>query len=70
MNESPKSLSPREIEILQLYANGLRTTDIARELGIGLQTVKSHTKRARAKFGSLQTTCAAVCAALRYGLIE
>jgi NarL family two-component system response regulator LiaR len=35
-------LSPREREVLRLIARGYSNRQIARELGIGLQTVKTH----------------------------
>lgn len=40
--QSNLSLSPRQIEILKLVANGLTNQDIARILGIGIETVKDH----------------------------
>ena len=36
------SLSPRELEVLQLLANGHSNGDIAEELFVSLSTVKSH----------------------------
>ncbi|MEA2743626.1 MAG: hypothetical protein QOG25_1997, partial [Acetobacteraceae bacterium] len=39
-----ESLSPRESDILRLIAEGLTNNEIARDLTIALETVKSHIK--------------------------
>ena len=62
-------LSQREREILQLAAYGKANKEIARELGIGVQTVKSHISHIFTKMGAADRTDA-VAAALRRGLVE
>lgn len=63
------SLTPREIEVLQLAAGGLTNKEIARRLHIWLQTVKSHLHNAYTRLG-VRTRRAAVAKALRLGLIR
>jgi DNA-binding CsgD family transcriptional regulator len=46
-----KCLSPQERRIVALYALGYTNKEVARELRIGPETVKSHTRRAYAKLG-------------------
>jgi NarL family two-component system response regulator LiaR len=58
-------LSPREREVLQLIANGRSNRQIARELAIGEQTVKTHVRSILAKLG-LQDRVQAAIFALRH----
>ena len=44
-------LSEREIEVLQLIANGLSNQDISSQLYLSLNTVKSHTQNIYGKLG-------------------
>jgi NarL family two-component system response regulator YdfI len=62
-------LSEREREILQLLAKGYHTEEVARAIGLSVETVKSDTKRV---IGKLQadTRTHAVALALRQALIE
>ena len=62
-------LSEREREILQLLAEGLHTEEVARRIGLSVETVKSDTKRV---IGKLQadTRTHAVAIALRRAIIE
>jgi NarL family two-component system response regulator YdfI len=62
-------LSEREREILQLLAKGYHTEEVARAIGLSVETVKSDTKRV---IGKLQadTRTHAVAIALRQALIE
>ncbi|MGH2813399.1 MAG: response regulator [Actinomycetota bacterium] len=62
-------LSQREQEVLQLLAYGKANKEIARELGIGAQTVKTHVSHIFAKLGAADRT-GAVALALRKGLVE
>jgi DNA-binding NarL/FixJ family response regulator len=57
----PDGLTLREAEILSLIARGMTNTDIAAELYISTQTIKSHINRIFAKTGSANRT-----AAIRY----
>lgn len=61
-------LTPREIEILQLIAEGLANKAIARQLGISDHTVKFHTTSLYGKLGVSSRT-EAVVRATRLGLI-
>jgi len=60
-----KPLSPRQQGVLQLIALGLSNKQIARELGIAPETVKSHAKKILAKFHA-KTRAAAVAHAARF----
>jgi DNA-binding NarL/FixJ family response regulator len=63
------SLTARETDVLQLLAEGSCNKIIARELGIGLGTVKTHVKSVMAKLGATARTHAVVLAAQR-GLVS
>lgn len=65
----PKELSKREQDVLQLLAYGKSNKEIARELGIGSQTVKTHVSHIFTKLGAADRT-GAVALALRKGLVE
>ena len=52
-------LSPRQIEILESIVRGLTNKDISLELGISLESVKSHIKILLAKLGAASRTEAA-----------
>jgi two-component system, NarL family, response regulator len=62
-------LTRRQREILQLLASGESTTVAARELDLGEETVKTHTKNALARLGAKNRTHA-VAIALRECLID
>jgi len=47
----PEPLSERELDVLRLLASDLNGPDIARELVVSLNTVRSHTKSVYAKLG-------------------
>jgi DNA-binding NarL/FixJ family response regulator len=68
-SNSDTPLSEREREILQLLAEGYHTEEIARRIGLSVETVKSDTKRV---IGKLQadTRTHAVAIALRQALID
>ena len=61
-------LSPREIEVLHLIANGNSNKEIAARLSIGEQTVKSHVNNILAKLRANDRT-QAVTIGLRRGII-
>jgi DNA-binding NarL/FixJ family response regulator len=65
---APALLSPRETEVLLLLAGGRTNKDMARQLGIGEKTVKTHVSRILAKLGVQSRTQAALYAG-RIGLI-
>jgi NarL family two-component system response regulator LiaR len=62
-------LTPRQREILRLIAAGLENKQIARRLGIGVHTVKTHVSRVLNKLGASSRT-EAVVLALRDRLIS
>ena len=64
-----QSLSEREREILQLLAEGYHTEEVARRIGLSVETVKSDTKRVIAKLQADSRTHA-VAIALRRALID
>lgn len=61
-------LTPREIEVLELVAEGLPNKGIAERLGISDQTVKFHVATISGKLGAINRTDA-VRRAVRAGLI-
>jgi DNA-binding NarL/FixJ family response regulator len=67
--EGEQPLSEREREILQLLAEGFHTEEVARRIGLSVETVKSDTKRV---IGKLQadTRTHAVAIALRQAIID
>jgi DNA-binding NarL/FixJ family response regulator len=62
------NLTPREIEILRLLADGLVKKEIASSLGLGLSTVSTHLERVYVKL-HVNTNTGAVAKALRKGII-
>lgn len=66
--EKPATLSPREVEVLRLAAEGHTNAAIGRALRISATTVKTHLMRAYEKLGVGDRT-AAVSQALRRGLL-
>jgi DNA-binding NarL/FixJ family response regulator len=65
----PETLTPRELEVLQILAEGLSNKAIARRLGISDQTVKFHVASIGGKLGA-QNRTEAVRLAIQRGLIE
>jgi DNA-binding NarL/FixJ family response regulator len=63
-----ETLTPREIEVLELLAQGLPNKAIAARLGISDQTVKFHVSSISGKLGAANRTDA-VRRAVRRGLI-
>jgi DNA-binding NarL/FixJ family response regulator len=68
-NRGAEALSQREHDVLQLLAYGKTNKEIARELGIGAQTVKTHISHIFTKMGAADRTDA-VALALRKGLVQ
>jgi DNA-binding NarL/FixJ family response regulator len=61
-------LTPRELEILEMLAEGMSNRTIAARLGISSQTVKFHVASILAKLGAASRT-EAVTFGVRQGLI-
>ncbi len=66
---SPDRLSPRELELLQLVAEGLSNKAIGQQLSVSVNTVKYHMKNILQKLGA-QNRTEAVMMAIRSGLIK
>ena len=66
--DSPEQLSERETDVLRLVAVGKANKEIARDLGIGEKTVKTHVSSILGKLGFASRTQAALHAA-RIGLV-
>jgi DNA-binding CsgD family transcriptional regulator len=62
-------LTKRELEVLQLIADGEANREIAQQLFIGEETVKSHLRNIFAKLQA-RSRAHAVAIALRHGLIS
>jgi PAS domain S-box-containing protein len=65
----PTTLTPREIEVLQLASLGHSAPSIAKELIVSRDTVKTHLRHVYSKLG-VNDRATAVAQALRLGLIE
>jgi DNA-binding NarL/FixJ family response regulator len=66
---SPEPLTPREIEVLRLLADGLGNKEIAARMNISEHTIKFHIRSILGKLGASSRT-EAVSRGLRSGLIE
>ena len=62
------TLTPRELDVLGLLAEGLQHEEIGRRLGISSETVRTHLRKACDRLGA-STRTQAVATALRQGLI-
>jgi RNA polymerase sigma factor (sigma-70 family) len=62
-------LTPRELEVLQLMATSHSNRDIAEQLGVSQETVRTHVKRILHKLDQPDRT-QAVLAALREGILD
>jgi DNA-binding NarL/FixJ family response regulator len=69
LNGAAGQLTPRELEILTLLAQGLRTEAISGRLHISPKTVSTHVQRILAKLG-VHSRAEAVAFAYREGLVE
>src|SRR3984893_14972176 len=67
--ERPEPLTPREIEVLRLVTLGRANKQIARELGVGEETVKTHVRNILSKLQAASRTQAALHA-IRTGLVS
>jgi NarL family two-component system response regulator LiaR len=61
-------LSLREIDVLRLVANGASNKDVAQELGVGVNTVKTYVQRTLEKLGC-RTRTEAAAVAVKRGLL-
>lgn len=61
-------LSLREIDVLRLVANGASNKDVAHELGVGVNTVKTYVQRTLDKLGC-RTRTEAAAVAVKRGLL-
>ena len=61
-------VTPRELAVLRLVSMGRQISEIARVLGLGEETVRSHLKKLQAKLG-VRNRAHAVAEALRQHLI-
>lgn len=62
-------LSFRELEVLELTANGLNNHEVAKKLGISFETIKTHKRNVIAKLGA-SNSAHAVAIAMCRGLID
>lgn len=62
------TLTPREIDVLRLIADGLSNSEIATEFGVSRETVKTHVSRIFAKLG-VRDRAQAVVEAYESGLV-
>jgi len=67
--ELPEPLTPREMDVLRLLAQGQSNKEIARSLDLVEETVKSHVRHILAKLG-VQSRTQAVLAAIRLGIVS
>jgi DNA-binding NarL/FixJ family response regulator len=63
------TLTPRELEVLKLVANGLTNKEIAQQLGISLETAQGHVKNILAKL-QVDDRTRAVTLAVERGIIH
>ncbi|MCA9489953.1 MAG: response regulator transcription factor [Myxococcales bacterium] len=63
-----QALTPREVEVLALVADGLTGPQIAERTGLSRSTVNTHVEHAREKLGA-RTRTEAVAVAVRRGLL-
>jgi LuxR family transcriptional regulator, quorum-sensing system regulator BjaR1 len=61
-------LTQRELSVLKIASEGRSADEIAKALGLGMETVRSHLKKARTKLGARNSTHA-VAEAMRQLLI-
>ena len=62
-------LTAREIEVLQAITNGLSNSEVAKQLNLSVETVKSHSKAILRKLGARDRTQAVVLG-LQAGLVK
>jgi two-component system, NarL family, response regulator DevR len=70
MHEPVHSLTVRQREVIQGFADGLTVKQIARRLGLSPETVKKHSKAACGALGSGIRQARAVALAVASGVVE
>ena len=68
-NVQPPSLTPRQLDVLRLIAQGKRMKEIASELNISVRTVETHKQDLLQTLG-LETTADLIKFAVRQGLVQ
>jgi DNA-binding NarL/FixJ family response regulator len=68
-NRGSVQLSPREYEVLELLSHGLGNREVAADLGVSVETVKTHIEHLYKRLG-VTTRTDAVAKALRAGIID
>jgi DNA-binding NarL/FixJ family response regulator len=68
LTERVERLTPRELEVLQMLADGATPDEIARDLHMSKHTLRTHTQNVLTKLG-VHTKLDAIVAALRFGKI-
>lgn len=63
-----EALTPRELQVLRMMADGLANEEIAAQLGISDHTAKFHVAQVLAKLGA-SSRAEAVAAGMRSGLV-
>jgi len=66
---SQPELTPRELEVLKLIVRGYSNSQIAHEMGVVVETVKSHVKNILMKL-AVDSRSQAVALSLKYGLVQ
>ena len=61
-SEGPRPPSARELQILEMVADGRSNAEIAADLGVGESTVETHIRRLRARYGLATRTQLALLA--------
>ncbi|WVH05499.1 hypothetical protein KKJFFJLC_00015 [Vibrio phage vB_VpaS_PGB] len=62
-------ITPRQLQVLRLYANGLTSIEIAAELTISVRTVEEHLRGCRKELGA-KNSVHAVAMAIQKGIIQ
>lgn len=64
-----KLLTPRELEVLQLVADGLTDKEVAKKLSISEHTIKNHMKAVRRKLGT-SNRVQAILSGIKMGIVK
>jgi DNA-binding NarL/FixJ family response regulator len=67
--DGPASLTPREIEVLQLLADGRSNAEVARRLHLSVNTVRNHVQSILNRLGA-HSKLEAVSVAMREGIVK